>query len=319
MSHLGRIGNQINVTIRPDREGYIGRECPKCEYYFNVTPGTGITTGDPQCHCPYCGHAGKPDTFYTKDQIEYAKSVAIGEVVNALHRDLKRFEFDIKPRGMIGIGMSLKVEGRRHPIQYYRETQLETELICDNCTLRYTIYGVFAFCPDCGRHNSRQILDKNLELAGKQIHLAASVEGDLSDTLVADALENVVSAFDGFGREICRVHADKATNPTKAREISFQNLAGSRWNVQNLFGFDLSADLEADDWDMACRSFQKRHLLAHRTGVIDEDYIKKSGDIQARVGRKVSIVPEEVQRLIVIVSKMGAYLADRLLRMSIRS
>ena len=110
-------------------------------------------------------------------------------------------EFDIKPRGALGIGMSLKVEGRPHPIKHYRESQLETEVVCDHCSLRYAIYGVFAYCPDCGRHNSRQILDKNLELAGKQLYLAASVERELSAHLVADALENVVSAFDVFGRE----------------------------------------------------------------------------------------------------------------------
>ena len=72
----------------------------------------------------------------------------------------------------------MTVEGRPHPVQHYRESQLETEVVCEKCSLRYAIYGVFAYCPDCGEHNSRQILNKNLDLAGKQLGLAESIEGD---------------------------------------------------------------------------------------------------------------------------------------------
>jgi len=90
-----------------------------------------------------------------------------------------------------------------HPISYYREKKLETEVVCDNCTLRYAIYGVFGWCPDCGTHNSFQILTKNLELAKKELALAEKAEKDLAEHLIGDALENVVSAFDGFGRQLC--------------------------------------------------------------------------------------------------------------------
>jgi hypothetical protein len=238
--------------------------------------------------------------------------VAINKVTDAVLRDLKSLEFDHKPSGAFGIGMSMTVEGRPHPIRHYREPRLETGVVCEKCTLRYRIYGVFAYCPDCGRHNSRQILDKNLELAGKQLNLAASVEEELSDHLVADALENVVSAFDGFGRETCRVHAARATNPTKAKEMSFQNLAGAQKNVQILFNLDLAAALRPDEWGSTCRCFQKRHLLAHRMGIVDQEYIKKSGDAGAKLGRKASIDADEVRGLISWIGILGRYLAEHI-------
>ena len=53
------------------------------------------------------------------------------------------------------------------------------------------------------------------------------------DQLIADALENVVSAFDGFGRELCHVYAQKSTNPVEAEAISFQNLAGAQKRVHH--------------------------------------------------------------------------------------
>ncbi|MCG3146255.1 MAG: hypothetical protein HONDAALG_04142 [Gammaproteobacteria bacterium] len=206
----------------------------------------------------------------------------------------------------------MRVEGQPHPIRYYREQELETTIICEYCTLRYAVYGVFAFCPDCGEHNSLQILGANLELAGKEIALAATVDQAMANYLTADALENAISAFDGFGREACRVRATVTTDPAKVEKLSFQNLAGARKNMQDLFGFDLAAGVAADEWDFSCRCFQKRHLLAHKMGIVDELYVKVTGDPDVVVGRKVPITGKEVISLIGILKRLGAHLLDHL-------
>jgi hypothetical protein len=198
------------------------------------------------------------NTFWTKEQIEYARSVVKRKVVEDIRQDLKSLEVDRKPRGRFGIGVSLKVQpGTPVPLAWYREKNLETLIVCDRCTLRYAIYGVFGWCPECGVHNSMQILSKNLELARKKLALAESVDKELAETIVADALAGIVSAFDGFGRELCS-HGE-----TKA---SFQNLDGGRKRVLQDFSFDMAEALTEEQWLSACRSFQKRHLLAHRMG-----------------------------------------------------
>jgi hypothetical protein len=298
MSNLERIGNTISVPIHPDEEGYIGRECPvkTCLGYFKITPGTGIK-GPAPCHCPYCGHSGEQNTFFTPEQIEYAKSVALRKITDAIHQDLKSLEFDHKPRGPFGIGISMKVTSSgQHPIRYYREKNLETKVVCDKCTLRFAIYGVFGWCPDCGEHNSFQILSKNLELARKELQLSASVETDLAEHLVGDALENVVSAFDGFGREICS---------RKGADIRFQNIVAARRRVQELFGFDVADKLSPESWVTICRIFQKRHLLSHKMGVIDDEYVQKANDTGAVVGRRVRITQDEVSQAISLVETLG--------------
>jgi hypothetical protein len=312
VNRLRRLGNKMSIRIPRDNDGYMGRECPACQSHFKVTPGTGITTGTPLCHCPYCGKSGSSNAFFTKAQISYARSVALNKVTDAVLRDLKTMEFDIKPKGGFGIGVSMKVEGRPHPIRHYLEPKLETAVICDQCTLRYAIYGVFAYCPDCGQHNSLQILNKNLELADKQLVLAAGVEGELSGQLVSDVLENVVAAFDGFGREICRLHPSKAKNPSQAECMSFQNLGGAQKSLHLLFGIDLASSLPASDWDFLCRSFQKRHVLAHSMGIVDEKYLSKTGDPHAKLGRKVSILPDEVSTMIDLVRTAGTHLTSSL-------
>jgi hypothetical protein len=298
MSNLRNLGEQIMVPITPDEGGYIGRECPveECLGYFKITFGTGVKGPGP-CHCPYCGHSGEHNTFFTQEQLDYLSSFAMRTIDDAIRKDLKGIEFDHKPRGPFGIGISLKLkESPPLPIRHYREKQLETDVICDRCTLRYAIYGVFAWCPDCGVHNSLQILGTNLELAKKQLVLAASTEKELADYLVGDALENVVSAFDGFGREICL---------QKGADIHFQNLGGARRRVQEAFGFDFAAGLPAEEWQSACQLFQKRHLLAHKMGVVDEEYVQKSHDPAAVLGRKVRVSPGEVIAAVKIVDALG--------------
>lgn len=308
MRHLRQLSDRFSISIPPDDKGYLGRECPECEQYFKITLGTGLTGDDLPCHCPYCGHSAAQDQFFTNAQIEYAQSVVINKVTGAFIKDLKTLEFNHRPRGAFGIGISMKVEGRPQPIRHYTEMELEEEVVCDCCTMRYTVFGTFAFCPDCGKHNSLQILEKNLVLAQKQIDLAATVDGELASQLIADALENGVSAFDGFGREVCRVHCPKATDPAKATAISFQNLARADKSVLSIFGVNLSAALDSKEWAFACRCFQKRHLLAHKMGIVDDAYIKATGDVHVQVGRKVPISPNDVTLLLDHIKRLGASL-----------
>lgn len=204
-------------------------------------------------------------------------------------------------------------DGPPPPLRWYREKQLETELVCDSCTLRYAVYGVFAFCPHCGEHNSGQILNKNLDLVIKELDLAESVaDKDLQEHLRADAMENIVSAFDGFGRELCRVHAQRASNPNEVGTVSFQSLTGADRRLNALFCVRLSALVSADEWTLAVRVFQKRHLVAHNAGVVDQRYLDATGDGQAIKGRKIHIDPEEVRSAVKVVRVLGDKLSSAL-------
>ena len=308
MDNLRRLGNSVVVPITADAERFTGRECPlrDCKGYFKIELGTGLKGENLPCHCPYCGHVAGNDHFWTQEQIDYAKSVARRRITDAVHKDLKSFEFDHQPKGACGVGISLKVKlGHPTPIRDYREKRLETEIVCSNCTLRYSVYGVFAFCPDCGRHNSLQILGKNLEVVGKMLDLATETEKALAERLIENALGDCVSAFDGFGRELCRIHANRASNPAKAETMRFQNLDGAKARYLDLFGIDLSANVAAEDWSAAVRAFQKRHLVVHKVGVVDQDYIAKSGDTRAVVGRKIGVDAEEVRALATIISRLA--------------
>ena len=299
MRHLRRLGNTISVPIKADEHGFTGRECPNadCEGYFKVVSGTGLDGDGLPCHCPYCGHTADHDEFWTQEQIRYAKSVAMRRISDAFRRDLKSLEFNHKPRGPFGIGLSLKVKtGAPLRVHHYREKELETTVVCSQCTLRYAVYGAFGFCPDCGQHNSQQILGANLEVVGKVLDLAESHDGDLRQKLIENALEDCVSAFDAFGRELCRVHADRTSNPASIRRMRFQNLVHARSELQAI-GVDMTSVITKDAWEQALILFQRRHVIAHKLGVADQEYVHRSGDPGAVPGRKIRVSRDEVREL----------------------
>lgn len=317
MRNINRLSKGIQISIPTDEQGMSGRECPnsECLGYFKIEFGTCLEGENLPCYCPYCGHNAGHDQFWTQSQIEYARSVALNEINEALRKDFQTWDRQLRrqTRGSF-IKMSVDFQGRKHPIHYYTEDQLETEVVCELCTLHYAIYGVFGCCPDCGVHNSLQILTKNIELVAKQITLAENIEDneELAGYLVADSLENAVSAFDGFGRETCRVHAAKAADPTQAENLSFQSLIRADSRLYRNFGFKLSDALASSDWDFVIRCFQKRHLLAHRMGVVDQQYLDATGDPNAVVGRKIIVSPDEVRTLANHIQKLGQFMIGHL-------
>ena len=306
------INRGVAVTVPVSDDGFCGRECPQpdCQKYFGIVLGTGLEGEDLPCHCPYCGHADEQSSFHTKDQLKYFSSVVQQRLSDAIFGDFQEMSAQFNSRqdrsGLVRVSTKT-TRSRRPKIHSYDEKKLETELVCSLCTLRYMVYGVFAFCPDCGEHNSFQILMKNMEVVEKMLTMSES-EGltkEIKDHLVHNALEDCVSTFDAFGREICRVHASRATNPERASKLSFQNLERAMRNVSQLFGFELDNDLHENQSRAGIQAFQKRHLLAHKLGIVDAEYMEKSGDTYAVIGRKVTISTQDVHQLISVVKLLA--------------
>ena len=150
-----------------------------------------------------------------------------------------------------------------------------------------------------------------MELVQKEIAFANTADDkELLKHLIEDALENAVSAFDRFGRATSLAFANKSSDENQAIEISFQNIQNARNRMQMLFGFDFASTINEKEWDTVIRCFQKRHLLSHTMGVIDDDYIKKSKDPNAVMGRKINITQDEVLELTKLLKNIGSTLFE---------
>jgi hypothetical protein len=104
----------------------------------------------------------------------------------------------------------------------------------------------------------------------------------------------------------------EAADAAKAKVLSFQNLPGAQKNVQQLFGIDLTVGLSAAEWLSVNAAFQKRHLIAHKMGIVDEAYQRATGDASAIIGRKVRLDTAQVREALELVLKLGAYLTKEL-------
>lgn len=51
-------------------------------------------------------------------------------------------------------------------------------------------------------------------------------------------------------------------------------------------------------------AFQQRHLLAHTQGVVDDDYIRKTGDIRYKSGQRLVVKREAVAEALNIIEKL---------------
>lgn len=281
----------------------MGRECLECKKYFKLKPGTGLPTD--HCHCPYCDYEGKSDTFWTPAQLEYAKSVGLNQVFRShIKPSLDRLTDSFKEleRGSRNslLKFTVKSSGHDHffPIKYYREEELETKLECDSCGLAFSIYGVFARCPDCNELNAFLIFDKSIEVTEKQFEIFTKPEipTELRTQSLSSILSSCVSAFDGLGKELRK--RKPTLYPDKPKNL-FQNLYALNEHLNNHISDKHS------NYHLLIKMFQVRHLYEHNMGVVDEDFIKKLPQYSSSLGRKFMLDETELKDFISCVKELG--------------
>ncbi len=115
-------------------------------------------------------------------------------------------------------------------------------------------------------------------------------------------LGHLVGTFDGLMRGMLSIananarvlepnHPLRSTIDALPSSMSFQNLTGARDKLVPT-GWDMGKEIP--DWNVLTMLFQKRHAIAHQLGVVDQEYLRKSGDRTAVLGKRLSLNAEEV-------------------------
>ena len=277
----------MTITLTPDEDGFIGRECPSCERYFKVRPGTGLTE-QTFTYCPYCENKDDANAFATKEQVAFAQSLAMRALTGQLNQSLARLNKTIGG-GLVQMKITTQ-PADEPPVAAYQEARLETPVTCSNCSLEYKVYGVFASCPDCGTHNTKEIFTATLSTLRGQLDNA-------TDDTRADILKNAIGAFDAFGKA--------TTERTFGTATGFQNLQRAEAALQSQQR-SLRAHTTREEWVFLTRAFQKRHALVHNLGVIDEQYLQRCRDTDAMLGHKVRLNNDEVERTLDLLERLAA-------------
>ncbi len=311
----------ITVPIAADERGYVDRECPseECRYQFKVLESDWRDLfRDEAVFCPMCGHQASSDQWWTTEQIEEAKKETLehlkSRVNSALHRDAREFNRAHPDGGLIRISMRMSGAEHRHvmlPIQ--AADVLEQCISCDACGVRYAVVGAAFFCPCCG-HNSvdrmfrasvqkvRSTVD-NIDLVRSAVAEASGRDDaeTLCRSLLEDGLQHCVTAFQHYA---------------EARYRTLPGVSSPRMNVfQRLDEGDelwrASVGAGYGDWLLPQQRirltvlFERRHLLAHRNGIVDERYVAKSGDTTHRPGQRIVVTARDVLELVDLVEHVG--------------
>jgi hypothetical protein len=171
-------------------------------------------------------------------------------------------------------------------------------------TFEYAANGIVLRCPHCYIENPREITADVVNLIRHEIDSArpAKLERHVLEAL----LGRVVATFDGVMRRMVEIAQNNYTilgRPQFPAVSSFQNLSSANTKLAAV-GWDMSKDPSA--WSEIKRAFQKRHLIVHTLGVVDQDYINKTGDSSVTAGKLVDLTGEEVLRAAQIAHQLAS-------------
>jgi hypothetical protein len=90
----------IPIILPLDSDGFLRRACPNCEQQFkwHHGPANAEAEGRPApttYYCPLCGRPAAPDSWWTRDQLEFAEGMAAPAVLRSIES-----EFAAAFRGM---------------------------------------------------------------------------------------------------------------------------------------------------------------------------------------------------------------------------
>jgi uncharacterized Zn finger protein (UPF0148 family) len=308
----------VSVPIEADAEGYYDKECPatECMFSFKIHGDDWRDiVRDEEVFCPSCRHAAPATSWWTTEHIERAKEYALDQMKNginaAMRADAEASRRRQNPNSFIRI--TLEVKGGHDtlllPLSAAKPMQLKTS--CESCNCRYSYIGAAYFCPSCGKNSATHTFTQTLAA----IRTAANLGPTLRQTLDADAAEIMTRTLlekamqdtvTSFQRLCEQLYEAKTGAP--ARRNAFQNLDAGSDLWEPIVGQPYAVLLGAADLPQLRIFFQQRHLLAHQQGMVDSDYVQRSGDVTYQVGQRLVIRDTGVLQFADLVERLGAAL-----------
>ena len=307
----------MQVSIPTDDDGYLDRSCPNavCEAGFKILADDWKDKiCDEEVFCPVCGHTATSDSWFTEAQVEHLKSALMSEFQPLLDNEMKRmvrdFNRNMPKGGLISVSMSYK---QSHPVTVVplaAADLMRQRYACELCGCLYAAIGAAFFCPSCGHNSAKTALVETLATIRRLPEVRAALEAGLDRDAVENAFrlmleENMgklVASFQRFAEATFET-LPNAGNFNPRRNL-FQNLPQSSDLWEKAIGCHYEVMLTPNEWDQIQRYFQQRHILAHKDGIVDEEYRQKTGDRQYQSGERLVIKEVDVMRFTDLVEKL---------------
>ncbi len=314
LNELKRInGMRVDIPLPLDEDGYLDRQCPNpsCQSEFKILSQDWIDkVSDAKVFCPTCRFESPASNWNTSQQIEYAKELAIRQVRRNIHAaltaDARNFNRNQQP-GFIQMSMSVKPVSELFIVPILAAKIMRQKFLCESCGCNYASIGTAFFCPACGHNSVISTFDQTIEtvrqvmalLSSIQITLTSSYNEDVAQNSTRHILEDNLGRLIGAFQYLAEAMFDKLPNAQnfKRRKNIFQNLSESSELWEKATGKGYKHMLSPTELaELEC-FFQKRHLLAHRNGIVDQEYINKTGDKTYGIGQRLIIQDSDIMRL----------------------
>jgi hypothetical protein len=316
-------GIKVPVKIPLDDEGHFDRECPsaECLAAFKIHfDDWKQKVRDEAVFCPVCRHEAPSNAWNTSRQVRHYQQVgkahlhrAIG---SALEADSRQFNASQPRGGFIQMSLSYSPGSTPFIIPLEAAEALRQRFECEACRCRYSSVGAAFFCPACGHNSAVTTFATAVKTVRRSVeHLdhiceavrAAADEDAAADTsrqLLENGLVKLVASFQRYAE--ATFHKLPTAAAHRVRRNLFQNLAESTalWRAASGKGYeDFLSPSECQELNVL---FQQRHVLSHQDGIVDPEYLAKSGDTSYKVGQKLQIRAPAVRSLADLVEKLVA-------------
>lgn len=262
-----------------------------------------------QTVCPYSGTVAEDGAFVHPDDVkaavEMVKHDAVQDVQDALSEMLKNaFKGSSSNNSFIKVTASVK-QGMPKPKPRFARQDLMRELVCDHCGRDYGVFAISLFCPDCGAPNLRLHFVREAELVNDQVSLAEEIAVDkeeLAYRLLGNAHEDVLTAFEATLKTVY-LHGKSTTSDSPHPKVGndFQNVEKALKRFEELCLNPFNS-LTEDDMEELRLNIQKRHVIGHNLGVVDDKFAAHDND--AKVGETVNLVGDDIRKFAAFSQKV---------------
>jgi hypothetical protein len=288
----------VPVMLVSDRERFFGRGCPKCKAYFRTARVAEVLW------CPYCSIRAPLIRFTTENQLRFIDEERKKWVDGFNGNNLEEIDLDAIAKAL--------PDNRPH--WSYSEELQQHRFTCGKCENRFDILGEYGCCPMCGKRNSLQVLMSYLDAADADFKSANATIIDRQDREIQwEKMTKSISDFEAMGRDIQKQLARLPLTPRRRKEveqISFQQILKADELLRGFFGVELLKSITDDDRDFANKMFNRRHILTHNGGRVDQEYLDRTSDSSVRLNQKVVVKSREIARLIPLLKAAAANLFE---------
>lgn len=315
---------RFEVAVPLDDDGFLDRACPspQCGRTFKVLHRDWEQSPALAVYCPFCRWEDEPTNFTTTEQQDYLNSELEAKMAEVTQSLLGGFAKQVKRRrdrrSPISINVTTKFADIPVPVSPEALESMLLRINCENCGCTYAVVGAGFFCPLCGANSARHTFRQSVAKSRTAIQVARQLDDVLGDadkaaearrSLLESQMGDLVTAFQRFAAELYPLLPN---SPGSAKRNLFQRLADASKEWAKAGGRTFDAVLDACEWEDIKCYFLQRHLFAHTEGIVDQEYVDKSGDTIYRVGQRLSISDAHILRLAELVEKLGLGLADDL-------